>query len=47
VSQILNLARPSIRSRMYSQAQPSSFIAQPAFQIFVMWRILSPSKSIE
>jgi|SRR6516165_11514732 len=28
------------------QLQPSSFIAQPAFQIFVMWRILSPEKSM-
>jgi len=28
------------------QPQPSSFIAQPAFQIFVMWWILSPANSI-
>lgn len=28
-------------------AQPSSFIAQPAFQILVMWRILSPSNSMQ
>jgi hypothetical protein len=28
------------------QAQPSSFIAHPAFQIFVMWLIFPPSKFI-
>ena len=28
------------------QAQPSSFIAHPAFQILVMCQILSPAKSI-
>ena len=28
------------------QRQPSSLIAQPAFQIFVIWRILSPAKSM-
>jgi hypothetical protein len=27
-------------------AQPSSRIAQPAFQIFVMWLILSPENCI-
>ena len=32
--------------RWAAQAQPSSFMAQPAFQIFVMWRILSPSNSM-
>ena len=30
-----------------AHAQPSSFIAQPAFQILVMWRILSPSKLMQ
>jgi len=29
-----------------SQAQPSSFMAHGAFQILVMWRILSPSNSM-
>jgi hypothetical protein len=28
------------------QPQPSSLMAQPAFQIFVMCRILSPAKSM-
>jgi hypothetical protein len=28
-------------------AQPSSFSARPAFQILVMWRILSPSKLMQ
>jgi hypothetical protein len=28
------------------QPQPSSLIAHPAFQILVMWRILSPAKSM-
>lgn len=37
--------RCSVSEGQY-QAQPSSFIASPACQIFVMWRIFSPSKSI-
>ena len=33
-------------SQPAAYAQPSSRIAQPAFHIFVMWRIFSPSNSM-
>jgi hypothetical protein len=32
--------------RLWNYAQPSSFSVWPSFQIFGMWRILSPSKRI-
>ena len=43
-----NSVGPTVMHQLISnQAQPSSFSAQPAFQILVMWRILSPSKAMQ
>jgi hypothetical protein len=43
----LSVSDPGFRCPKASYSiQPSSFIAQPAFQIFVMWLILPSSNSI-
>jgi hypothetical protein len=39
-------SRQLVKLSYWCQAQPSSFMAQGAFHIFVMWRILSPSNSM-
>jgi hypothetical protein len=43
----IRAARSVEDRRVVPAYQPSSFKAQPAFQILVMWRIFPPSKSIE